>query len=152
MLSNYKRQLGLLLQEPDMQSMVTERQFAAMHRFFAYNPYYYSIYIYKKDGFVNATARRDLHQGITNFEHESDNILTTTDEKYKAVRETLSKVLKTGFILTARPRKSVLGFLDQIIINLAIVLVMSVLIAISLSFLLARSLGTRVGSLVEGIR
>ncbi|MDP7423160.1 MAG: cache and HAMP domain-containing protein, partial [bacterium] len=274
MLSNYERQLSLLLNEPDIQSMIPERQFAAIHRFFAFNPYYYSIYVYKSEGTVNVSARIDLYQGITDFKRETGNILENNEEKYEVIRETFREVLNTkkatvcrqvimarskklflimspifdfvdsenvvgvascaikiegpelmelisgypledneililtdrsgqvlvtngkklpegligldidleqimasgtksvkydyegetylgvmayidhlnGFILTARPRKSVLGFLDQIMVNLLIVLVLSVLIAVSLSFFLARSIGSRVSSLVEGIR
>ncbi len=274
MLSNYKRQLGLLLREPDMQSMDVERQFHAIHRFFSVNPLYYSIYTYDATGSVITSARSDLYQGIVTFTHTTDNILQAESERAKSIAKTFRKVLENketvvcsniimargkrlllimlpifdfvdmdivigvassaikiegpelmelirgfpleddeillltdsagqvlvtngnripeglvavdldlesikmggpksvtytfdkqaylgviayidhlnGFILTARPRKSVLGFLDQIMINLVIVLVMSILIAVSLSFFLARSLGTRVGSLVEGIR
>ncbi len=57
-----------------------------------------------------------------------------------------------GLLLVARPRHQVLAFLNQLLLDLALMLVVAFVIAISIGFFMSRSLAEGISVLVDAIR
>lgn len=55
-------------------------------------------------------------------------------------------------LLVARPRRLVLEFLNQLLLDLALMLVVAFVIAVAAGFFMSRSLAERISSLIEAIR
>ena len=58
----------------------------------------------------------------------------------------------SGFLLVARPRQRVLEFLNQLLLDLAIMLLVAFAIAVAVGFFMSRSMAEAIGSLVDAIR
>ncbi len=58
----------------------------------------------------------------------------------------------SGFLLVARPQSQVLAFLNQLLLDLALMLVVALVIAVAAGFFLSRSLADGISRLVEAIR
>jgi HAMP domain-containing protein len=57
----------------------------------------------------------------------------------------------SGFLLTARPRREVFAFLDQFLLNLALVVVVALVLTVGMGFLLISAVAEKISRLVEGI-
>lgn len=58
----------------------------------------------------------------------------------------------SGFLLVARPQAQVLAFLNQLLLDLALMLVVAFVMAVAAGFFLSRSLADGISGLVEAIR
>jgi HAMP domain-containing protein len=57
-----------------------------------------------------------------------------------------------GYLLAARPWNKALGFLNQLLLDLALVFAVAIVIAVSAGFFMSRSLAEGIELLVKGIR
>lgn len=94
LISTWERQLSLLAQDPEIQSMNPESQRQTIYRFLDLNPVFFSAFVYSVDGRVTSIAFRNRFRGL-DARYENSNILNSKSRNLHSTRSTFLRVLQT---------------------------------------------------------